>query len=95
MPVFLLRRVPFGHLGFLDFVFFELEEDFDEDLELDFDFLEDFLELDEDSDIDFNCKGDPGLSSDFLDDTGVIALALALDFSKSINSLDISGWCIS
>ena len=91
MPVFLLRRVPFGHLGFLDFVF--LEEDDEDDLEEDF--LELDLELDffEDADLVSNCKGDPGLSSDFLDDTGVIVLAL--DFSKSINSLDISGWCIS
>jgi hypothetical protein len=84
--------VPFGHLGFLDFVF--LEEEDEDDLELDLDlelnFLEELEELEE-GDLDFNCKGDPGLSSDFLDDTG----DLALDFSKSIKSLDISGWCIS
>jgi len=47
LPVFLLRRVPFGHLGFFNFVFFELEEDdLELDLELeDFDFnFEDFFE---------------------------------------------------
>ena len=91
-PVFLLRRVPFGHLGFLLFVFLELEDEL-EDLDDDFDFLldGDFFEeeLDE-ATLGSNCKGEPGLSSSFFDDTGVIALDLGLAFSKPINSLDIS-----
>jgi hypothetical protein len=92
LPVFLLRRVPFGHLGFLDFVFFELDDedeledlDLDLDFDLDFDFLEEELE---EAILGSNCRGDPGLSSSFFGDTGVITLAL--DFSKPINSLDIS-----
>ena len=87
-PVFLLRRVPFGHLGFLDFVFLELddEEELDDfDLDVDLDFFEE--ELDE-ATLGSNCKGDPGLSSSFFGDTGDFALGLA--FSKPISSLDIS-----
>ena len=37
LPVFLLRLVPFGHLGFLE----EVEDDDDEDFDFDFDFVED------------------------------------------------------
>ena len=58
MPVFLLRLVPFGHLGFFDFVLvFDLEDDDDDDDDdddelFDFSFAFAFLDDDEDEDDD-------------------------------------------